>query len=158
MNSLKTNCGGKYHLAGSEFKIWPKLWSGCGSFGEAKPSSIFYFFSPNLAPDHNLRAKFLIPIPPDHTFRLIPRHVIVKLNLQLPLADLLYLQCSFVRPSSVTPPLISTKWCFRPYKPYIFCEDMILATCQCHILSYIPSIWVSHSCTKSSLQYASNCL
>ena len=25
-----------------------------------------------------------------------------------------------------------------------------LATCQCHILSYIPSIWVSHSCTKSS--------
>ena len=28
---------------------------------------------------------------------------------------------------------------------------MILATCQCHILSYTPSIWVSHSCTKSSL-------
>ena len=40
----------------------------------------------------------------------------------------------FVRPASVTPPLISTIWCFRPYKPYIFCEDMILATCQCHSL------------------------
>ena len=38
------------------------------------------------------------------------------------------------RPASVTPPLISTLWCFRPYKPYIFCEDMILATCQCHSL------------------------
>ena len=34
----------------------------------------------------------------------------------------------------VTSPLISTIWCFRPYKPYIFCEDMILATCQCHSL------------------------
>ena len=45
---------GKYDLAGSEFKIWPKLWSGCGSFGEEKPSSIFDFFSTNLAPDHNL--------------------------------------------------------------------------------------------------------
>ena len=71
-------------------------------------AQFFIFLSPNLAPDHNLRAKFLIPIPPDHTFRLIPRHVIVKLNLQLPLADLLYLQCSFVRPASVTPPLLST--------------------------------------------------
>ena len=56
-----------------------------------------------------------------------------------------------VRPASVTPPLISTIWCFRPYKPYIFCEDMILATCQCHILSCIPSIWVSHSCTVWSV-------
>ena len=28
--------------------------------------------------------------------------------------------CSFVRPSgSVTSPLISTVWCFRPYKPYM---------------------------------------
>ena len=34
----------------------------------------------------------------------------------------------------VTPHLISTIWCFRPYKPYIFCEDMILAICQCHSL------------------------
>ena len=42
--------------------------------------------------------------------------------------------CLFVCPASVTPPLISTIWCFRPYKPYIFCEDMILATCQCHSL------------------------
>ena len=40
-------------------------------------------------------------------------------------------------PGSVTPSLVSTIWCFRPYNPYIFCEDMILATCQCHILSYI---------------------
>ena len=54
-----------------------------------------------------------------------------------------------VRPASVTPPLISTIWCFRPYKPYIFREDMILPTCQCHILGYITSIWVSHRCTKS---------
>ena len=43
--------------------------------------------------------------------------------------------CLFVvRPASVTPPLISTLWRFRPYKLYIFCEDMILATCQCHSL------------------------
>ena len=27
----------------------------------------------------------------------------------------------FVRPASVTSPLISTIWCSRPYKPYIFC-------------------------------------
>ena len=41
----------------------------------------------------------------------------------------------FVCPSRiVTPHLISTIWCFRPYKPYIFCEDMILATCQWHSL------------------------
>ena len=33
---------------------------------------------------------------------------------------------SFVRcPAWVTPLLISTIWCFRPYKRYIFCEDMI---------------------------------
>ena len=32
----------------------------------------------------------------------------------------------------VTYPLISTIWCFRPYKPYIFCEDMILAMCYRH--------------------------
>ena len=46
---------------------------------------------------------------------------------------------SLVRPASVTSPLISTIWCFGPYKPYIFCEDMILATYQCH---HIP-IWRS---------------
>ena len=46
---------------------------------------------------------------------------------------------SFVR--SVTPPLISTIWCFRPYKPYIFCEDMILATYQCH---HIRIWWPSY--------------
>ena len=28
---------------------------------------------------------------------------------------------SSVRPASVTSPLISTVWCLRPYKPYIFC-------------------------------------
>ena len=32
----------------------------------------------------------------------------------------------------VTPPLISTISCFRPCKPYIFCEDMILAMCHRH--------------------------
>ena len=42
--------------------------------------------------------------------------------------------CLFVCPASVTHPLISTIWCFWPYKPYIFCEDMILAACQHHNL------------------------
>ena len=32
--------------------------------------------------------------------------------------------CLFVRPASVTSPLISTIWCFRPYKPYIFWKLM----------------------------------
>ena len=51
------------------------------------------------------------------------------------LSSSIFSVCSlFVRPASVTPPLISTIWCFRPYKPYIFCEYMILATCQCHSL------------------------
>ena len=50
------------------------------------------------------------------------------------LSSSIFSVCLFVRPASVTPPLISTIWCFRPYKPYIFCEDMILATCQCHSL------------------------
>ena len=31
-----------------------------------------------------MRAKFLIPIPPDHTFRLIPRHVIKSVFVFLP--------------------------------------------------------------------------
>ena len=39
-----------------------------------------------------------------------------------------------VCPASVTSPLISTIRCFRPYKPYIFCEDMIMAACHCHSL------------------------
>ena len=46
------------------------------------------------------------------------------------------------RPASVTSPLISTIWCFRAYKPYIFCEDMILATCQCQ---HIFCCWVEPS-------------
>ena len=54
---------------------------------------------------------------------------------------------SFVCPASVTSPLISTIWCFRAYKPYIFCEDMILATCQCqHIFCW----WVEPSLLLSS--------
>ena len=43
--------------------------------------------------------------------------------------------CSFGRSSRIrdtSSPLYI--WCFTPYKPYIFCEDMILATCQCHSL------------------------
>jgi hypothetical protein len=53
-------------------------------------------------------------------------------------------RCSFVvRPS----PLISTIWCFRPYKPYISCEDMILATCQCQ---HIFCCWVEPSLLLSS--------
>ena len=56
---------------------------------------------------------------------------------------------SVVRRSSriVTSPLISTIWCFRAYKPYIFCEDMILATCQCQ---HIFCCWVEHSLLLSS--------
>ena len=54
--------------------------------------------------------------------------------------------CLFVvRPASVTPPLIFTLWRFWPYKLYIFCEDMILATCQCHsLLSWAQStvVWI----------------
>ena len=52
-----------------------------------------------------------------------------------------------VRPASVTSPLISTIWCFRAYKPYIFCEDMILATCQCQ---HIFCCWVEPSLLLSS--------
>ena len=59
------------------------------------------------------------------------------------LSSSIFTYCLFVCPASVTPPLISTIWCFRPNKPYIFCEDIILATCQCHILSYIPSSFAS---------------
>ena len=35
----------------------------------------------------------------------------------------------------VTPPLISTISCLTPCKPYIFCEDMILAMCHRYRLS-----------------------
>ena len=34
----------------------------------------------------------------------------------------IFTYCSVVCPASVTPSLISTIWCFRPYKPYIFCD------------------------------------
>ena len=53
----------------------------------------------------------------------------------------------FVRPASVTSPLISTIWCLWAYKPYIFCEDMILATCQCQ---HIFCCWVEPSLLLSS--------
>ena len=55
------------------------------------------------------------------------------------------LSSMFVRP---------TIWCFRPYKPYIFCEDMILATCQCqHILCI--HYWVEPSLLLSSFIFNS---
>ena len=53
------------------------------------------------------------------------------------------------RPASVTSPLISIIWCFRAYKLYIFCEDMILATCQCQ---HIFCCWVEPSLLLSSLR------
>ena len=61
--------------------------------------------------------------------------------------------CLFVRrrPASVTSPLISTIWCFWAYKPYIFCEDMILATCQCQ---HIFCCWVEPSLLLSSCNQA----
>ena len=52
------------------------------------------------------------------------------------------------RPASVTSPPISTIWRFRAYKSYIFCEDMILATCQCQ---HIFCCWVEPSLLLSSL-------
>ena len=52
------------------------------------------------------------------------------------------------RHASVTSPLISTIWCFRAYKPYVFCEDMILSTCQCQ---HIFCCWVEPSLLLSSL-------
>ena len=58
------------------------------------------------------------------------------------------LVCLVGCPASVTSPLISTIWCFRPYKPYIFCQDMILATCQCQ---HIFCCWVEPSLPLSSL-------
>ena len=57
-----------------------------------------------------------------------------------------------VRPALVTFPLISTIWCFRAYKPYIFCENMILATCQCQ---HIFCCWVEPSLLLSSLSQVS---
>ena len=47
----------------------------------------------------------------------------------------------------MTSPLISTIWCFRAYKLYIFCEEMILATCQCQ---HIFCCWVEPSLLLSS--------
>ena len=35
-----------------------------------------------------------------------------------------FVRSSSVRPASVTSPLISTMWCFRPHKPYIFWKLM----------------------------------
>ena len=63
------------------------------------------------------------------------------------LSSLLIVVRLFVCPASVTSPLISTIWCFRAYKPYIFCEDMILATCQCQ---HIFCCWVEPSLLLSS--------
>ena len=51
------------------------------------------------------------------------------------------------RRASVTSPLISTIWGFRASKPYIFCEDMILASCQCQ---HIFCCWVEPSLLLSS--------
>ena len=36
-----------------------------------------------------------------------------------------FFPCSSSPFASVTSPLLSTIWCFRPFKPYISCEDMI---------------------------------
>ena len=43
--------------------------------------------------------------------------------------------------------ILSFPWCFWPYTPYIFCEDMILATCQCQ---HIFWCWVEPSLLLSS--------
>ena len=49
-----SDISGKYDLAGSEFKIWPKLWSGA-KFGEKKLKMLLGFALPNYPhPDHNL--------------------------------------------------------------------------------------------------------
>ena len=49
--------------------------------------------------------------------------------------------CLFVFLSSVTSPLFFNIWQLVPCKPYIFCNDKILATCQRH---YIPIWWLSY--------------
>ena len=46
-------------------------------------------------------------------------------------------------PASVTPPLSSTIWCLRPYKPYIFCVDMILATLYQRSCAQSSYSWMS---------------
>ena len=64
-----------------------------------------------------------------------PLHI-AKLSLPTAqrLSSTIFTCLSFVRLlyRLVTPPLISTISCFRPCKPYIFCEDMILAMCHRH--------------------------
>ena len=47
---------------------------------------------------------------------------------------------SFVRPASVTPPLISTIWCFRPYKPYIFWKLLVQGYQK--LYSHVPNTQV----------------
>ena len=40
---------------------------------------------------------------------------------------------SFAVPHRLHLHLKSTVWCWGPHKPYIFCKDMILATCHHHL-------------------------
>ena len=49
-----------------------------------------------------------------------------------------------VRPASVTSPLISTIWCFRPYKPYIFWNLMTLSSLSTDSLTTHPSPTQTH--------------
>ena len=62
-----------------------------------------------------------------------------------------YLQLFDRRPSRIgTYSLISTILCFRPYKSYILCEDMILAMCHHHhmIIRWSSYIVISSKRTK----------
>ena len=95
----------------------------------------------SLALPHNIPQWFRLQIveknPRGHTgwchFPIILRNS-ASIFHWLSSSSIFNVRSFVVCPASVTPPLISTIWCFRSYKPYIFCEDMILATCQCHSL------------------------
>ena len=88
-------------------------------------------------PEQALAERYPIPIL-SHLYLISLNPSVTKLQNSAfsfhRLSSSIFTVRSFVCPASVTHPLISTIWCFWPYKPYIFCEDMILATCQHHNL------------------------
>ena len=59
------------------------------------------------------------------------------------------MQVVFYFAGEITQVLDAIPW-VRCASGNVFCEEMILATWQCQILSYIPSIWVLHSLLLSS--------
>ena len=69
--------------------------------------------------------------------------------------------CSFGCPASVTPPLISTIWCFRPHKPYIFSvihcwvEPSLLLSSLARLWQPITLVWnLQNSKTTTFLEWS----